>query len=125
MAAAEYTHSPSPDEIMEFLDGEGTAAGRTAIEAHLADCAACQVIASEQRQLSDETSAWTVGPAPASLRPPRRRSGDFLASRCLPGFHRHTPRLVSRQGLLLRFSCCSVPRSIPKRNPLQEFQSAP
>ena len=66
MAAAEYTHSPSPEEIMEFLDGEGTAAGRTAIEAHLADCAACRVIASEQRQLSDETSAWTVGPAPAA-----------------------------------------------------------
>jgi anti-sigma factor RsiW len=72
MAAAEYSHSPSPEEIMEFLDGEGTAAGRTAIEAHLADCAACQVIASEQRHLSMEMSEWIVGAAPASVRPPRR-----------------------------------------------------
>src|SRR3954468_8933354 len=72
MAAADYTHTPGPEEIMAFVDGEGTAASRTAIEAHLADCAACQVLASEQRQLSLQASAWTVGPAPASLRAPGR-----------------------------------------------------
>src|SRR4051812_17541917 len=76
MAAADNTHSPTAEDIMEFLDGEGTAASRTAIEAHLAGCAACQAIASEHRQLSLETNAWAVEPAPASLhapRPPRRR----------------------------------------------------
>jgi hypothetical protein len=75
MAAADYTHTPRREELMEFLDGEGTAASRTEIEAHLAECAACQAIASEQRQLSVEMNAWTVGRAPASLRPlkPSRR----------------------------------------------------
>jgi hypothetical protein len=78
MAAADYTHTPGPEDIMAFLDGEGTAASRTAIEAHLGDCAACQVLASEQRQLSVEMNAWTVGPPPASLRAPRPRQRRLL-----------------------------------------------
>ena len=126
MAAAEYTHSPSPDEIMEFLDGEGTAAGRTAIEAHLADCAACQVIASEQRHLSMEMSEWIVGAAPASLLAPMRSRRRLLASRSArPGLPSAQTAAVSRQGPLLRFSWLLGGRgSLPKRNPLQEFQSA-
>ena len=78
MAAADYIHTPGAEEIMAFLDGEGTAAARTAIEAHLADCAACQMIASEQRQLSVEMNAWTVRPAPVSLRAPRQSRPRFL-----------------------------------------------
>jgi uncharacterized protein DUF4349/putative zinc finger protein len=67
---ADYTHSPGPEEIMEYLDGEGTAASRETIAAHLASCAACQAIAAEQRGISDHAQAWRVGTAPASLRPP-------------------------------------------------------
>ena len=78
MAAADYTHTPGAEEIMAFLDGEGTAAARTAIEAHLADCAACQMVASEQRQLSVEMNMWTVRPAPASLRTPSQRRRRLL-----------------------------------------------
>lgn len=70
MAAADHIHSPTPEEIMEYLDGEGTAAARAGIEAHLADCGACQVLASEHRRLSEDVSAWQVDPAPASLQPP-------------------------------------------------------
>lgn len=70
MAAADYTHSPTPEEIMEYLDGEGTVAARTGIEVHLADCWACQALASEQRRLSEDAGAWHVDRAPASLRAP-------------------------------------------------------
>lgn len=67
---AEFTHSPTPEDIMEYLDGEGTAASRATIATHLASCAACQAIAAEQRGISEHAQAWTVGSAPASLQPP-------------------------------------------------------
>ena len=70
MAAADHIHSPTPEEIMEYLDGEGTVASRAGIEAHLVDCGACQVMAAEHRRLSEDIHEWPVEPAPASLRPP-------------------------------------------------------
>ena len=70
MPAAEHTHSPTPEEIMEYVDGEGTAAAREVIGAHLASCATCQAIAAEQGGLSEATHAWTVDAPPSSLRPP-------------------------------------------------------
>jgi Domain of unknown function (DUF4349) len=70
MPAADYTHSPTPEEIMEYLDGEGAVASRTAIEAHLANCGTCQALAVELRGVSEQASAWKADPAPESLRPP-------------------------------------------------------
>jgi hypothetical protein len=70
MPAAEHTHSPTPEEIMEYVDGEGTAAAREAIGAHLVTCAACRAIAAGQRDLSEAARAWTVDTPPSSLRPP-------------------------------------------------------
>src|SRR5258708_34587649 len=67
MPAADYTHSPTPEEIMEYVDGEGTAASRATIAAHLATCATCKAIASEQRGISEDVQAWSVAPAPPSL----------------------------------------------------------
>ena len=55
---------------MEYLDGEGAADSRSAIGTHLAGCAACQAIAAEQRGISENAKAWTVAPAPSSLRAP-------------------------------------------------------
>ena len=55
---------------MEYVDGEGTAAAREAIGAHLVTCAACRAIAAEQRDLSETARAWTVDAPPSSLRPP-------------------------------------------------------
>jgi predicted anti-sigma-YlaC factor YlaD len=68
--SAEHTHSPTPEEIMEYVDGEGAAASRAAIGMHLATCAACQAIAAEQRGISEHAQAWTVGTAPSTLLPP-------------------------------------------------------
>jgi len=45
MRAVDQIHSPTPEEIMEYLDGEGTAASRDVIAAHLAACAACRSVA--------------------------------------------------------------------------------
>lgn len=76
MPATEHFHTPTPEDIMEYLDGEGTAASRDAIAAHLATCDACQAVAADQRAISDHARAWTVAPAPASLHapaPPRAR----------------------------------------------------
>jgi hypothetical protein len=70
MPAADYTHSPTPEEVMEHLDGEGTVESRTAIQAHLAGCHTCQALAVELRGVSEQASAWKADPAPESLRPP-------------------------------------------------------
>jgi Domain of unknown function (DUF4349)/Putative zinc-finger len=69
--AAETFHSPTPEEIMEYVDGEGTPAARANIQAHLATCPACQALAAEQRGLSRDVNAWQVAPAPDSLRAPQ------------------------------------------------------
>jgi predicted anti-sigma-YlaC factor YlaD len=70
MRAVERHHSPTPEEIMEYLDGEGAASARETIAAHLATCADCQVIAADQQDISAHAQAWTVDRAPASLTPP-------------------------------------------------------
>jgi hypothetical protein len=69
--AAETFHSPTPEEIMEYVDGEGTPAARAGIEAHLATCPSCQALAAGQRVLSRDVAAWNVAPAPDSLRAPQ------------------------------------------------------
>src|SRR5262245_23862824 len=68
--AAELFHSPSPEELMEYVDGEGSPEARAGIEAHLATCPSCQALAAGQRVLSRDVAAWTVAPAPDSLRAP-------------------------------------------------------
>ena len=55
---------------MGYVDGEGTAASREAIAAHLVTCGTCRAIAAEQRDLSETARAWTVDAPPSSLRPP-------------------------------------------------------
>ena len=81
MAAAEHTHAPTPEEIMEYLDGEGTVASRALTAAHLAECGPCQVLAWEQRRLSETFGGWEVGSAPASLRAPTGRFRRLLPRR--------------------------------------------
>ena len=70
MPAADTIHSPSPEEVMEYLDGEGTAASRAAIEAHLVTCTTCREVVSGQREISARTTAWTVDEPPLSLKVP-------------------------------------------------------
>ena len=81
MHAVEPLHSPTPEELMEYVDGEGAPARRDAIAAHLAACSTCQALVASQRELSDTTRAWTVDAAPASLRAPEARPAS---ARLLP-----------------------------------------
>jgi len=74
MRAADRFHSPTPEELMEFVDGEGTPAARAAIEAHLASCGACQALVADQQRLAGTMQDWRVAPAPASLHPPAHRT---------------------------------------------------
>jgi predicted anti-sigma-YlaC factor YlaD len=81
MPAADRTHSPTPEDIMEYVDGEGTAAAREQVAAHLVTCAACRAIAEEQRGLSETARAWTVDAPPASLRPPAAHTAHAVPPR--------------------------------------------
>ena len=80
--SAEYTHSPTPEEIMEYLDGEGTAASRDAIAAHLATCGTCEAAAADMSSVSAHAQAWTVNAAPASLQAPPSARANLLRFRC-------------------------------------------
>ena len=73
MRSVDRFHSPTPEALMEYVDGEGTAASRAAIEAHLADCAACRAFVNDQHGLTATLGSWQVAPAPDSLKAPEQR----------------------------------------------------
>ena len=63
-------HSPTPEELMAYLDGELAADASRAVVAHLADCDRCRQLADELRGVSRDARSWQVGEAPDSLRCP-------------------------------------------------------
>jgi anti-sigma factor RsiW len=58
---------PSPLELAAYLDGRLDDAARDAVEAHLADCAACLTAVREVRRLQVETAETTPLVAPSVL----------------------------------------------------------
>ena len=60
MRAVDQQHWPTPEELMEYVDGEGMPATRREIESHLAGCAACRGIVDEQHGLTQRMQAWTT-----------------------------------------------------------------
>src|SRR5262245_5172658 len=78
MCATEHSHTPTPEDIMAYLDGESIPMPRDAMDAHIAGCATCQAVVTQLRAVSAETQAWRVGDAPDSLRAPAR-PGRLLA----------------------------------------------
>jgi predicted anti-sigma-YlaC factor YlaD len=79
MPADSHHHSPTPEDIMAYLDGETPPEARATIETHLAGCKECEMVADSFRRVSQRAAEWAVEPAPASMRvpegplaPPRR-----------------------------------------------------
>jgi anti-sigma factor RsiW len=89
MPAASHPHSPTPEEIMAYLDGETPPASRAVIEAHLAGCQECEMVAESFRHVSQRAAEWAVEPSPVSMRMPdapaaRRAPARILAWRTWP-----------------------------------------
>jgi len=62
-------HPIEPEKLMAYLDGELTADRARATAAHLGECAECQGLVVELREVSQDLKTWTVK-APDSAIPP-------------------------------------------------------
>ena len=71
MITTERVHSPTPEELMAFLDGETSAEARATVESHIAACAGCRKTIAQLRGVTHTMSAWEVEAAPVTLHPPR------------------------------------------------------
>jgi anti-sigma factor RsiW len=117
MRAVERHHSPTPEEIMEYLDGEGAPAARETIAAHLAICPDCQAVAASQREISDHAQAWTVDPAPASLTAPEPKKKLWtlpIGSMMQPRAAALTFSVVGVTAVLVTLTAISVKRSVDR-----------
>ena len=76
-------HPVRPEDLMAYLDGETTAPVARDIQAHLADCDACQRLAAELRDGSRQMREWQLEEPPAMAAPPfptrARKSVSFRA----------------------------------------------
>jgi hypothetical protein len=61
------THSPAPEEIMAFADGEMTGMLREFTGGHVAECKECQQVEENLRQTSQLLRGWHVEPLPAPV----------------------------------------------------------
>jgi len=97
MPATNRVHSPTPEELMAFLDGESSGDTHAAIEAHVVACAECRQVISDFRTVNLTMAAWQPDSAPVTLRPPRV-AGVARASRIPRLFSWRTAYLVLPAG---------------------------
>ena len=64
-------HPLSPDELMEYLDGELTVEQAAAVQAHVAACIGCQRLSAELRAVSRDLARWQVEGPPATFEAPQ------------------------------------------------------
>ena len=62
-------HSPTPEEVMAFLDGEALHGDRERIQAHIDACEGCRALVDDLRSVSRNVAAWQVEDVPETLRP--------------------------------------------------------
>jgi len=62
-------HPVEPEELMAYLDGELTADRVNATAAHLGECAECQGLVSELREVSQDLKGWEVAPPDSTIPP--------------------------------------------------------
>src|SRR5262245_38984157 len=85
MAATDGVPSPTPEELMAFLDGESPADARASIEAHVVACAECRQVISDLGGVNRAVAAWQLENAPATLRPPRMPRASAMSPSRVPG----------------------------------------
>jgi len=73
-------HSPTPEEVMAYLDGETPREERERMEAHLAACETCQEIAEDLRSVSRDAAAWEVDAPPSTLQAPAPKARSPFAA---------------------------------------------
>src|SRR5215472_4021036 len=89
MPVTDRAHSPTPEELMAFVDGESTADARAAIEAHVGSCGKCRRLMNDLRSVTKSAALWAVEDAPATLQAPRTlraRSWALPALSWRPGY---------------------------------------
>ena len=69
-------HPLSPDELMEYLDGELTVEQAAAVQAHVAACIGCQRLSAELRAVSRDLARWQVEGPPATFEAPQVAGPD-------------------------------------------------
>ncbi len=67
-------HSPAPEELMAYLDGEQPPEAARYFQGHLATCERCQLVAQDLRLVSNGLRAWHVEEPPDALRVPQLRT---------------------------------------------------
>jgi anti-sigma factor RsiW len=84
-------HPLSPDELMEYLDGELTVEQAAAVQAHVATCIGCQRLSVELRAVSRDLARWQVEGPPATFEAPLVPAGSTDGSRSRFGWLRFRP----------------------------------
>jgi anti-sigma factor RsiW len=74
-------HSPTPEALMAYLDGELPAAAAREVLTHLAACERCQRLADDLRGVSRNVRAWQVGDPPSSLQLPHEAAQQPIRER--------------------------------------------
>ena len=88
-------HPLSPDELMEYLDGELTVEQAAAVQAHVATCVGCQRLSAELRAVSRDLARWQVEGPPATFEAPKAAPGATDGSWSRFGWLRFRPSQAS------------------------------
>ena len=88
-------HPLSPDELMEYLDGELTVEQAAAVQAHVATCTGCQRLSAELRAVSRDLARWQVEGPPATFEAPKAAPGPTDGSWSRFGWLRFRPSQAS------------------------------
>jgi Domain of unknown function (DUF4349)/Putative zinc-finger len=89
-------HPIEPEELMAYLDGELPANRAAATAAHLGECAECQNLASEFRDVSQNLKTWRVELPESAMAPAiaTALAENRSESRSVPAVHRRSWREV-------------------------------
>ena len=124
MPADSHPHSPTPEDIMAYLDGETPPASRAIIEAHLAGCQECDMVAESFRRVSQRAAEWAVEPSPVSMRMANAPAARHAPARIL-AWRSWPPRFVlagltAAAAVLLVVSLKEDPRRGPSLSALTD-----